>query len=378
MNGKHTLALMCILYATGCADTDDQEDLANQPSAVDEPQALRGAATTLERPEVGLLHVTRTYPEESVNCTATLFENGRRILTAAHCLPRIGFGSEAVFWIYPANGQERQTFPVKYLFALEDSSGWPGSHDLAVGILETEVPASLATPAQLASSAAGGPYTTMGFGCTDFTDQKAGQGEKRFRTDSDLKSNNLCPGDSGGPVFLGGLTDRGAVYRVNSGHQDFQIRDDYDIHGQVDTYHEEIKAVARAIDRNSAKVCYRVHVDDIGWMKPVCDGAIAGTTNQGRAIQALQAWSPDGSRQVCYSAHLAQVGWTGWGCDGEVVGTVGESRDMQAFAVDITNAPESYQAHVQGKGWLPAVSSSQPAGTEHESRRLEALKITAN
>ena len=34
-------------------------------------------------------------------------------------------------------------------------------------------------------------------------------------------------------------------------------------------------------------ICYRAYVTDIGWQHPVCDGAMAGTTGQSRAIESL-------------------------------------------------------------------------------------------
>ncbi|NJP75134.1 hypothetical protein HCJ99_30840, partial [Streptomyces sp. C1-2] len=119
-------------------------------------------------------------------------------------------------------------------------------------------------------------------------------------------------------------------------------------------------------------ICYRAYVASRGWQKPVCDGTVAGTTNQNRPIKALDiavsgtggvaanafvhkpgstdgkgAWKPhwtpntrDGKDiyigstkknapsmlgfainvgsggQICQSAHLRDAAWGEWGCVG--------------------------------------------------------------
>ncbi len=37
-------------------------------------------------------------------------------------------------------------------------------------------------------------------------------------------------------------------------------------------------------------VCYQAHVGGVGWAFPVCDGMVAGTTGQGRRLEAIRVW----------------------------------------------------------------------------------------
>jgi uncharacterized protein YjdB len=50
---------------------------------------------------------------------------------------------------------------------------------------------------------------------------------------------------------------------------------------------EAIKAWLRTPPAG-ARLCYRAHVQNIGWMTEVCDAAQAGTTGQSLRLEALQ------------------------------------------------------------------------------------------
>ena len=77
-------------------------------------------------------------------------------------------------------------------------------------------------------------------------------------------------------------------------------------------------------------VTYQVSVQDYGWMSPVSDGRVAGTTDQGRRLEAVIINFSDG---IEYNAHVQDIGWQGWTYSGGVAGTVGESRRMEAIRI---------------------------------------------
>ncbi|MGW6952071.1 polysaccharide deacetylase, partial [Streptomyces xanthophaeus] len=143
----------------------------------------------------------------------------------------------------------------------------------------------------------------------------------------------------------------------------------------------ELKAAtARASLAPGARaVCYAAHIQDVGWQPTVCNGEVAGTTGQGRRIEAVLI-STGGVGGICANAHLADVGWQGWACagDGTVVGvgTTGQSRRMEALGLQVGSGSVAAQAHVQDHAWLNAVGGNPVyVGTTGQSRRMEALRV---
>ena len=83
-------------------------------------------------------------------------------------------------------------------------------------------------------------------------------------------------------------------------------------------------------------ITYQVSVQDYGWMSPVGDGRVAGTTDQGKRLEAIVINFSDG---IEYNAHVQDIGWQGWTYSGGVAGTVGESRRMEAIRIRLRVAP---------------------------------------
>jgi subtilisin family serine protease len=130
----------------------------------------------------------------------------------------------------------------------------------------------------------------------------------------------------------------------------------------------------------SPGVQYQAHVANLGWLAPVSDGQVAGTTGQSRQMEAaiIQLVNLPGV-SVGYQAHVANYGWLGEVYDGQVAGTTGQSRRMEAITIRLINAPPGmhvcYEAHVAGLGWLGEVCDGQVAGTTGQSRQMEALRV---
>ncbi|MCK6570314.1 S1 family peptidase [Myxococcota bacterium] len=184
-----------------------------EPSAAPEMvEKLINGVFTQERPEVGTSLVNGGM------CTATLIRRNVAV-TAAHCVDyrtadRPG-ASLGTFTVEALDGAEHR-FRIDG-YRSYSRSNEPGSKDVALIRLAEPVPGALARPAALAERFpnAGEQVLWMGYGCgrRGFSDDHSGRKQKivfDFR-----QTDNSCPGDSGGPSFLG-LS--GPVFRVTSGY----------------------------------------------------------------------------------------------------------------------------------------------------------------
>ena len=129
-------------------------------------------------------------------------------------------------------------------------------------------------------------------------------------------------------------------------------------------------------------VSLKAHVSGIGWMNPVRNGDVAGTTGQGKAVEALNlSVSQDGyDLGARVSAHVSGIGWMNPVGNGADAGTTGQSKQMEALKVELTGTDSKYfdvwyRAHVQGYGWLGWTSNGSVAGTTDIGYRLEAVQI---
>ena len=163
------------------------------------------------------------------------------------------------------------------------------------------------------------------------------------------------------------------------------------------TYEEEqdIEYVATATDAMALKeesvvpvqanavpnVNYTAHVAGIGWQSNVKDGAVAGTTNLAKSIEALRiSVSGIEGLGIRYAAHGQGYGWQGWVSDGATAGTTGLSKRVEAIKIELTgekadNYDIYYRAHVQNIGWLDWAKNGMTAGSYGFSLRLEALQV---
>ena len=148
-------------------------------------------------------------------------------------------------------------------------------------------------------------------------------------------------------------------------------------------------------------VYYRVHASNIGWMAWAKDGEEAGTTGYGRSVEAVQvrlvrkgdaAPSSDGTNvdyafkkkpmSLTYRAHVSKVGWQGAVSDGATAGTTGRGLALEDLIVSLDSSDYSdgsavqVDAHVSGIGWQgwDAPSASE-GGTTGQGRAVEAVRL---
>ncbi|MCE5288072.1 MAG: metallophosphoesterase [Nocardiaceae bacterium] len=121
----------------------------------------------------------------------------------------------------------------------------------------------------------------------------------------------------------------------------------------------------------SPVVWVSAHVQDTGWLDPVPDGEVAGTTGQARQLEALQFTDPS----IIAQGHVQDIGWMPE--SSTRVGTTGKSLRLEA--VRLSARTEGWkvtcQAHVQNIGWMPTVGDGQTCGTTGRALRLEAVRI---
>lgn len=127
---------------------------------------------------------------------------------------------------------------------------------------------------------------------------------------------------------------------------------------------------------------YRSHVQNIGWMLNVLGGTVSGTTGRSLRLEALQlkVTGSEYSGDILYRAHVQNIGWMSWATSASYIGTTGRGLRLEAFQVKLTGELAShysirYRAHVQDIGWQPWVHDGQTAGTTGQAKRTEAVII---
>ena len=83
---------------------------------------------------------------------------------------------------------------------------------------------------------------------------------------------------------------------------------------------------------------YEVHLQGKGWMPAVADGEIAGTTGQGRRLEAVRVNLTDDMKanySVWYRVHSQTYGWLGWAKDGADAGSTGLAKRAEAIEIPL-------------------------------------------
>ncbi|MBK1809941.1 hypothetical protein JHL18_04705 [Clostridium sp. YIM B02505] len=134
-------------------------------------------------------------------------------------------------------------------------------------------------------------------------------------------------------------------------------------------------------DPINGPICYKAHVQNIGWQNYVTEGQVAGTTGQGLRVEAINInkGSLIPGARIKYQVHVQNIGWMDYVYDGGDAGTTGRDLRIEAMRMQLEGAPEGYhieyQAHVQDIGWMNPVRDGEIAGTTGQGKRIEAFKV---
>lgn len=128
------------------------------------------------------------------------------------------------------------------------------------------------------------------------------------------------------------------------------------------------------------QVTYRTHVQNIGWMDWVADGAEAGTDHRSLRVEALELKLSGIEGGIEYRAHVQNIGWQDWVSDGAEAGTDHRALRVEALEIRLTGAAAQtydvqYRAHVQNIGWMDWVSDGEMAGTTGRCLQVEAIEV---
>ena len=140
-----------------------------------------------------------------------------------------------------------------------------------------------------------------------------------------------------------------------------------------------------AFKKKPMSLTYRAHVSNVGWQGAVSDGATAGTTGRGLALEDLKLSldSSDYSDGSCVQidAHVSGVGWQGWDTpSASEGGTTGQGRAVEAVRLRLTGSLAKdydvyYRVHASNIGWMAWAKDGEEAGTTGMSCSLEAVQI---
>ncbi|WKY42806.1 hypothetical protein Q5O14_08950 [Eubacteriaceae bacterium ES2] len=148
-----------------------------------------------------------------------------------------------------------------------------------------------------------------------------------------------------------------------------------------------------ATNQETIAISYRAHVQNLGSIPVPEDSFVTGpetvgSSGQGLRLEAL--WIeltgdlPNGAG-ISYQVHVQNKGWMDPVDNGQLAGTTGESLQIEAIRISLTNLEDYdvyYRGHVQNYGNLPQtndewgwVKNGETLGTTEESLRLEQIEI---
>ena len=132
---------------------------------------------------------------------------------------------------------------------------------------------------------------------------------------------------------------------------------------------------------NDFGLWYRAHVEDLGWLAPVHDGQVAGTTGYGLRLEALMIDTRKCPElKIKASAHIQDVGTVDYGyiTHDTVIGTTGQRKRLEAIMLEAEGLPEGkklyVQMHFHKDGWGNAVSGGD-GGSFGISKETQAIKM---
>ena len=215
LNFKLLAVLSLFTLCWSCADP---AELAEDEDAV---YKLLDGERTNAFPAIGQLDLKLSDDRRGL-CTGTLVAPSV-VLTAAHCISyesrKKNFGKFII--------KGSKSFDIDAAISFSPQGGMR-PHDLALLHLKKSVSRNLARPFKIAQElpANGTPVETFGYGCQD-RESREGSGKKQaFEFAYGEVTQNLCPGDSGGPVVIPQdkeIISINSAYTISTGNDIFGL-----------------------------------------------------------------------------------------------------------------------------------------------------------
>lgn len=141
-------------------------------------------------------------------------------------------------------------------------------------------------------------------------------------------------------------------------------------------------STSNAYLEKAVSVQYRTHVQKLGWLDFVENGALSGTVGQAKRLEAIQIQLSNAqySGGIEYCTHVQKDGWQGYVSNGALSGTAGEAKRLEAIRIRLTGEMSEkydiyYRVHSQTYGWLGWAKNGEEAGTSGLAKRLEGIEI---
>lgn len=132
---------------------------------------------------------------------------------------------------------------------------------------------------------------------------------------------------------------------------------------------------------NDFGLWYRAHVQSLGWLAPVHDGQVAGTTGHSLRLEALMIDTRKCPElKIKAKAHIEGIGTVDYGyiTPETVIGTTGQSSRLEAVMLEAAGLPEGkniyIQVHFHKDGWGRTVSGGD-GGSFGLGKETQAIKI---
>lgn len=128
-------------------------------------------------------------------------------------------------------------------------------------------------------------------------------------------------------------------------------------------------------------VSVTAHVQDYGWMSPVTDGSVVGTTGKGKRLEAMyvKLLGTDVADALSVEAYV-NCAWQDAVGNGELVGSTGEGKAIEALRITLSEELSSqysiwYRVHSADVGWLGWAHDGEAAGTVGYGHDAQAVQI---
>lgn len=142
-----------------------------------------------------------------------------------------------------------------------------------------------------------------------------------------------------------------------------------------DSYQQSLPSWLGNSPTRNTVINSQAHVGFVGWMDPVINNGIIGTTGQSKSIEAISI-----SGEVKYSTYNDKTGWQSTVSNGMLSGSTGTKQIVQAVKINPIGSLASrydiyYRAHVSYVGWMEWTKNGSPAGITGSSSGIEAIEI---